>query len=156
MKYIVECFNDQCLLEAYGVNSSYDIDHSFDQGREKVLEKLSVKKNKIGLIDYDKGIHHRYFDKCNHKLNISNEIDIYEDKLNNNIIIVFNRKLETMIVNETINTFSIKTAKNLKFNNTEGNYHNIRSSKEKLNNLRNLLQTIIQRSTELQKLRQFL
>ncbi|RPI17335.1 MAG: hypothetical protein EHM58_09715 [Ignavibacteriae bacterium] len=157
MKYIVECFNDQCLLEACGIVPTYNIDHNYDQGREDVLDKLVAGKNLIGLIDYDKGITHKYFDICHYKSRISNEIDIYIDEERSNHLVVFKRKLESMIVCETVKTSSLSTAYKLGFKkNTEKEYHDIKANQKKLNNLKNLFQTLILRSPELQNLKYFL
>jgi hypothetical protein len=156
MKFHIECYNDQCLLEAFGFKPKVDITHFINEGRGGVLKSLTIGQNIVGIVDFDKGIKHKYFDTCILKETISQEIKVYYEEPNKNYLIVFNKKLETMIVNETIKTSSLETAKKLGFDNTEGNYHNIRSNEEKLNKLRNLLQTLIQRSPELQKLKQYL
>lgn len=156
MKYIVECFNDQCLLESYGINPAFDINHQYNQGKDVVLEQLSKQKNRVGMIDFDNEIISEYFDKFKHVKKISNEINVYFEEENKNYLIVFNKKIETLFVSETIATNSIDTAKKLGFKNTVGNYHKIASSKEKYNKLKNLLSTIIQRSPNLQTLKEYL
>lgn len=156
MKYIVECFNDQCLLEAFGVNPSFDVNHKYSQGKSVVLELLSTQKNRIGVIDYDYFVDNDYYDKCEHKIKISNEINVYYEKVNNNYLIVFSKKIESMFVKETIETESLETAKKLGFDNSEGNYHKIGSDKSKYNKLKNLLSTVISRSPNLKALKNYL
>ncbi len=156
MKYIVECFNDQCLLESFGINPSFDINHKYSQGKGAVLEILSKQKNRIGMIDFDKGIEDEYFDKFELLESISTEIDVFFEKENKNYLIIFKKKIETMFVQETKKTNTLLTASKLGFYNSEGNYHNIQSNPDKLSKLKNLLSTLIQRSPNLQKLREFL
>lgn len=156
MRYVVECFNDQCLLEAYGIDPSYDINHKYSQGKSAVFEALSKQKKRIGMVDFDKGIEDEYFDKFQFVIRISSEIDVYFEEDNENYLIVFKKKIETMFVQETKKTNTISTAQKLGFNNSEGNYHGIQSDFDKLNKLKNLLTTLIKRSDKLKKLREYL
>jgi len=156
MKYIVECFNDQCLLEAFGINPSFEINHKYTQGKGAVFGALKTQKNRIGIIDFDNIIDDEYFGLCKLQENISREIEIYHELNNNNYLIVFKRKIETMFVEETKNSNRIDTARKLGFDNTVGNYHNIKSDKEKLNKLKSLLTTVINHSPNLQSLKKYL
>lgn len=151
MKYIVECFNDECLLLSYGIES-YNINHTYNQGKARVLNILSKEKNRIGMIDKDNAIRHDYFHKCIEESIISTEIIVYHEIENNNYLIIFHKKIETMFVQVTNKTDTIDTARKLGFDNTEGNYHNIKSSKDKLNKLRSHLTNLINKSSELQQL----
>lgn len=153
MKYIVECFNDECLLASFGIDPFLDIDHNINQGKGVVLNKLSNSKNKIGIIDFDRGINHKYFDKFTLKETISDTIKLYYDSENKNHLVVFNRKIETMFVNEIEYTDSHSTCNNLGFEPTEKHFHGIGSSKERLAKLKSLLSTLIQRSDKLKKLK---
>ncbi len=153
MRYIVECFNDECLLASYGIDPFLDIDHNINQGKGVVLNKLSNSKNKIGFIDLDKGIEHKYFDTFVLKETISDTISLYYDSENKNNLVVFNKKIETMFVKEIEYTDSLSTCIKLGFESTEKHFHGIGSSKERLGKLKSLLSTIVQRSENLQKLK---
>lgn len=155
MKYIVECFNDECFLKAYKVDT-FDINHQYEQGKGDVFNILSVQKNRVGIVDFDSSIDDAYFENFQHHDKVCDDINVYFETSNNNYLIVFNPKIEKIIVRITKETDSVETAKKLGFNNTEGNYHKIQSNREKLNKFVNLLQTLIQRSSELQTLKKYL
>lgn len=154
MKYIVECFNDEALLLAFGIDS-FEINHQYSQGKSGVLNLLSKQKNKFGMIDFDTSIVNDYFDKFVEIIKLSENIIIYQEKNNNNSLVVFSKKIETMFVNEVLSNNAEDTAQKLGFNNSEGNYHKVGSDKEKLKKLKNLLETVIQRSIALQALKQY-
>lgn len=153
MRYIVECFNDECFLNALGIDPFLDIDHNINQGKGVVLNKLSNRKNKIGIIDLDKGINHKYFDKFILKETISESITLYYEADNKNLLVVFSKKIESMFCREIEETEANETCFRLGFEGTEKDFHAIGSNKAKLGKLKSLLSIIFDRSERLQRLK---
>jgi hypothetical protein len=153
MKYFVECWNDERLLRAFG-RDYHEIYHNEAMNKGEVMKKLENEKNKVGILDFDKGIRNKYFKSMQSVCKIGKEIEVFEDSSKKNRLIVFYPRLEEVIVSIAAQTDTI--IKGFPPGNNAGSLHKIGQDKNLLNNLGNLYNTLIQKSLSFQTLAKYL
>jgi hypothetical protein len=154
-KILVECYNDEALFLSLKI-SKYDIEHNIE-GKGEVFKKIEKKTNCLAVIDNDKRTEQDYFKQSKLDKVLSEDIKIFKDSNKNNYILVFYPKLEKVIeriVNENEN--NKETAKKLGLKTDVKSLHDIGSNKQKLTNLKQLLEVLINRSPELKQIVNYL
>ena len=153
-KILIECYNDEALCLALSADKS-TIEHNIG-GKGEILKKIKEREKCIAIIDNDKGTNDKYFKKSILHEKISDDIKVFYEKGNQNYIIVFYPRLETIIGRLIKNdNRNLNTAQNLGIKPDEKSLHDIGSNPHKLIKLKNLFEVLIQRNTDLKSLEKY-
>lgn len=144
-----ECENDKLFLEALKIKLERK-EHA--RGKGNICKKLKEGNYLVGLVDEDPGINPpSYYNKLK-KINTVHNINIYEDSKHNNKIVELCPDLENWLIN-LFRNHRIDFQQNDLPENAE-KFKILSKTQNK--KVKELIETLLERSSELQKLKQYL